>query len=337
MTSKSMSTHSRHRASTVNVHTRLLATDMDGTLGLFWAYAAPAFVKIGPILAAKLGVELKALEMELGRVMHKRGTHEWPWVLEETSFRRDWKGTPQEFRKEISEPFWATMDEMRIRYLRPYPDVMETLERVTALGVKVCIVSDAPYYMALTRACDLGVDGLVEGLYALDAPLPDVSEFIDPFDMELGLERIKMLESRAHRFKIARKLPKAYEKPNAGGLKLAMADFDVRCDQTLFVGDSLKKDGGVAEACKVRFVWAKYGINLPPEYIEIIDSRFTPTGEAPKNGHGVTYLPEIFPPMVAKAADYEEVLKHLGKERRRRTKTHLNPSARPQATEADGH
>ena len=173
------------------------------------------------------------------------------------------------------------------------------------------IVSDAPFHMALTRACDLGVDGLIDGLYAIEAPLPDPSAFVDPFDMELGLERIAMFEARAHRFKIVKRLPKAFEKPNTGGLMLAMSDFGVTADETLFVGDSLKKDGGVAEAAKVRFMWARYGLILPPEYIDLIDRRFTPNGEAPTNGHGVTYRPVVHPPMIAEAASFREVLKHL--------------------------
>ncbi|HMY54034.1 MAG TPA: HAD family hydrolase [Candidatus Obscuribacter sp.] len=332
---KNLSAGKRKRATAP--HTKLLGTDMDSTIGLFWSYFVPAMDKISPILAAKLGVPQEEFERELGRVMHKRGTHEWPWVLEETKYRREWKGTPQSFRTEISEPFWNTLDEMRAKYLRPFDDVLETIDALNAKGVKIAIVSDAPFYMALTRACDHGIDGKIEALYALDAPLPDVSEFIDPFDMQLGLERIAALEARSHKFKIVRKLPKNFEKPNPGGLAMAMKDFGVKPSETLFIGDSAKKDGGAAEACGVRFIWARYGIYLPPAYVDLVDRRFTPTGEAPTNGHGITYRPSILPPMVEKAASFEAVLNHLGKERRPHRKTILNPSARPQGTEEVGH
>lgn len=318
-------------------HVKLVATDMDSTIGLFWSYFCPAMNKISPILAAKLGVPQDEFEREVGRVMHKRGTHEWPWVMEETKFRREWKGTPQSFRQEISEPFWATLDEMRAKFLRPFDDVNETIDALVGKGVKIAIVSDAPFYMALTRACDHGIDGRIEALYALDAPLPDVSEFVDPFDMQLGLERIAALEARAHKFKLVRKLPKDCEKPNPGGLKAAMKDFGVKPSETLFIGDSAKKDGGVAEVCGVRFIWARYGIYLPPEYIDIVDRRFTPTGEAPTNGHGITFRPKVLPPMVEKAASFEAILNHLGQERRSSKKTVLNPSARSQGTEEVGH
>lgn len=318
-------------------YTELLITDMDSTLGLFWGYFVPAMNKISPILAARLGVPQEVFEMELGRVMHKRGTHEWPWVLEETRFRREWKGTPQEFRKEISEPFWNTVDEMRVRFLRPFGDVHETLNKVRRRGVKIAIVSDAPFYMALTRAVDQGFDNYIDALYALDAPLPDVSEFIDPYDMELGLERIAAFEARVHKFKFVRKLPKEFEKPNTGGVLEVLRDFNVKPSRSIFIGDSAKKDGGVAEGAGIRFIWARYGIYLPPEYVDLVDRRFTPTGQAPTNGHGVTYLPEKLPPMEEKAASFESVLNHLGKGRRKRKATILNPSARPQGTEEVGH
>lgn len=325
------------RKRNARIHTKAVFTDMDATMGSFWYYFCPAMNKIAPILAAKLGVEQKIFEMEVGRVMHLRGTHEWPWVMEETFFRRNWSGTPQSFRKEISEPFWAALDEARGLYLRPFDDVHETIDTAVSKGVRFAIVSDAPFYMALTRACDLGLDGKIEALYALDAPLPDVKDFIDPFDMELGLERIAKLEARVHKFKVVRKMPKSFEKPNPGGLQMAMKDFGVKTTECMYVGDSAKKDGGVAQACGVRFVWARYGIYLPTEYVDLVDRRFTPTGEAPTNGHGISHRPTVLPPMVAKAATYAEVLNHLGKERRPHRNTVINPSAHASGTEQPGH
>jgi phosphoglycolate phosphatase-like HAD superfamily hydrolase len=317
--------------------TKLVATDMDSTLGLFWSYFCPAMTEISPILAAKLGVPQEVFERELGRVMHSRGTHEWPWLLEETSFRREWKGSPQSFRQEISEPFWATLDKMRHRYLRPFDDVPETINELLSKGIKIAILSDAPFYMALTRACDLGLDGKISALYALDAPIPDVSEFVDPYDLNLGLERIAMLESRVHKFDILIKLPKHYEKPSPLGLTQVMRNFDAEPKTTIYIGDSAKKDGGAAEACGVPFIWARYGIYLPPEYIDMVDSRFTPTGETPTSGHGVSYRPSVLPPMVAQAASYAELLKHINHSHRSLRGKVLNPSAHAQGTEEAGH
>jgi len=93
----------------------------------------------------------------------------------------------------------------------------------------------------------------------------------------------------------------------------------------------------VAQACGVRFVWARYGIYLPTEYVDLVDRRFTPTGEAPTNGHGISHRPTVLPPMVAKAATYAEVLNHLGKERRPHRNTLINPSAHASGTEQPGH
>lgn len=291
--------------------TRLVATDMDSTIGLFWAYFVPAMNYISPILSARLNVSQVEFEREVGRVMHLRRSHEWPWIMEETKFRRHWTGSAKSFRREISEPFWAALDEMRHAYLRPFADVLSTIDEARALGTRFAIVSDAPLYMALTRAIAHGIDGRIEALYALSVKLPDVSEFVDPSDMELGLERIRAMEGAAHCFNYVRKLPLRLEKPHPGGLEMAMQDFCVDPSQTLFIGDSLVKDGGVAAACGVRYIWAQYGTYLPTEYLDLVDRRFTPSGAAATNGHGVSFRPLQMPPMVARAASYSDLLSYL--------------------------
>jgi phosphoglycolate phosphatase len=316
---------------------QLILTDMDSTLGLFWAYFCPAMKIISPLLAERLKVDQSEFEREVGRIMHLHGTHEWPWVLEETKFRRNWIGSPSEFRKQISEPFWTTLDEMRLRYLKPFPTVLETLAELKARGKTIIIVSDAPIYMALTRAADMGLDQYIDGLLALEAPIPHKSKFVSPEDMALGLERMRRFSQREHNFKVVETLPKHCEKPNPGGLQRAMKIVGVGADDCIYIGDSLKKDGGVAEAMAMRYFWAHYGIYLPGEYVEIIDERFTPTGEAPTNGHGVTYQPEIYPPMVAELGSFKQILHHLVLSPRSEAKTVLGATDKPSAVKSSGH
>lgn len=316
---------------------QLILTDMDSTLGLFWGYFCPAMKAISPLLAQRLNVTQSDFEREVGRIMHLHGTHEWPWVLEETKFRHDWNGSPGDFRKQISEPFWATLDEMRQRYLKPFPTVLETLAELKARGKTIIIVSDAPIYMALTRAVDMGLDQYIDGLLALEAPIPHSSTFVSPEDMALGLQRMKNFSKRTHSFKVVETLPKKCEKPNPDGVQRAMRIVGVDVDDCIYIGDSLKKDGGVAEALAMRYFWAHYGIYLPGEYVEIIDERFTPTGEAPTNGHGVTYQPEIYPPMVAELGSFKQILHHLVLGPRSNAGTVLGATDKPSAVKGPGH
>ncbi len=250
-------------------------------------------------------------------------------MMEMTKFRKEFKGTAAEFRDRWVRPFWSCLDENRVRYLKPFRDVMETIQTARERGVIFVIVSDAPFFMGLTRACDMHLDGPVSGLFALDCPLPHVSQFVDPEDMNFGIERMAELARRRHQFDMAVTLPKEFEKPNTGGLKAAMEAYNARAEESLFIGDNLKKDGGVARDLGMRFIWASYGLMLPPEYEHIIDVRITPTGEMPTNGHGVGHRPAVYPPMIAEATSYKTLLQHLGAENLSKKGTILNPSGQP--------
>jgi FMN phosphatase YigB (HAD superfamily) len=257
---------------------KFVFTDMDSTLGLFWGYYCPAIRDYINEMHAKHGIAIVDLEREIGRVTQEFGTHEYGWMMEMTKFRKEFKGTAAEFRDQFVIPFWKHLDDNRHNYLRSFRDVTETLYALQQLGITVVIVSDAPHFMASTRACDMRLDGPVTGLFALDCPLPDVSSFVDPED-----------------------------------------------------------DGGVAQAVGMRFIWASYGLWVPPEYEDIIDRRITPSGELPTNGHGVGFRPQVYPPMEAEAVSYKTVLEHLRAEPLLTNPTKLNPSARPSITKGSGH
>jgi|GEM_PF-446906 len=316
---------------------KFIFTDMDSTQGLFWSYYCPGIREYIDEMSAKHGIRKVEIEREIGRITHAHGTHEYSWMLEMTKFRKEWTGTPAEFRDAWVIPFWNALDRNRHKYLKPFRDVHETIHTARERGVTFVIVSDAPYYMGLTRACDMQLDGPCNGIFALDCPLPDVSQFVDPEDMTYGLERMAELSARAHKFDVAVTLNKAFEKPSTGGLLQAMEAYGARAENSLFIGDNLKKDGGVAQALGMRFIWASYGLMLPPEYEHIIDCRITPTGEAPTNGHGVTYRPAVYPPMIAEAVSYKTLLSHLNAESLSKKPTILNPSASPTVTKGSGH
>lgn len=316
---------------------KFVFTDMDSTLGLFWGYYCPAIRDYISEMHAKHGVAIEELEREIGRVTQLFGTHEYGWLMEMTNFRKQFKGTAVEFRDQWVIPFWKHLDDNRHNYLRPFRDVMETLYELQRVGITVVILSDAPYFMALTRACDMKLDGPVTGLFALDCPLPDVSSFVDPEDMVYGLQRTTELSHRLHHFDVAVKLEKVFEKPDPRGLQEAMAAFGAKAEESLFIGDNLIKDGGVAQSVGMRFIWASYGLWVPPEYEDIVDRRITATGELPTNGHGVGYRPKVYPPMVAEAVSYKTVLDHLCAEGLSHSPTKLNPSASPSLTTGSGH
>jgi FMN phosphatase YigB (HAD superfamily) len=58
-----------------------------------------------------------------------------------------------------------------------------------------------------------------------------------------------------------------------------LEDFQVFPQECIYIGDSLAKDGMVAASRGIRFIWAHYGISLPAEYEELVNSSLKPAVE----------------------------------------------------------
>lgn len=291
---------------------KLVITDADGTYCQFWDYFCPAMRKFVRMMAPEFGVSEDELSRELGRVMKQSGTHEHPWILEQTSFRKKFRGTAKEFRDRFVIPFWAGLDKYRLKYLTTRWDALDTLIELKRRGIQVCVLSDAPFHMALSRAKQVGVDGLIDGLFALETPEPKAADFVDPEDMVYGLERVHQFESTPHKFSIIRKMPVSWEKPDSRGLEEVMKTFGVKPSECIFIGDSLVKDGGAAQKQGVSYIWARYGVELSAQDRELVDVHFNPDAVATDSVSQVLRRPtRVFPPLLAQAASYAEVLKHV--------------------------
>ena len=307
----------------------LVATDFDLTTSdAFWAYYVPTIEEQVPRIARIIGEsDLDAVSREIGRVVNEAGTHEFPWFLEVSNIRQRFQGTAQEFRETIVQPFWAAMERNKMRYSQAYPFVKETLMALRDAGIPVVFVSDGPMYQVLTRAKQTGLDELVSGIYALETVEPTG---LSDEDLEHGRKMVAQLMGTSVKcpFYV---LPKHFEKPNSGGLLKAMSDFGIKDgSRVLMVGDSLKKDGGVAQAVGAGFIWATYGLySLPPRARVLVDQKMNPEGAAPKmvNQKGGPFMPTVYPPMLAAAPYFAEVLNHLGRKATVSAGTILPPSA----------
>lgn len=319
---------------------KFVATDLDGTCYSFWDYFVPAMQRAVPYIAEVMGLgkaDYDRISQDIGRVMGIYGTHEHPWSLEETWLRKEFKGTAVEFRNTIVRPFWEALDRYRGKYLRPYADVRETLQSLWQAGIPVVAVSDAPAHMAIVRITQTGLDELISGLYALETIEPAVEAGLSAEDLEYGRDRVREFGHTHHRLQVFKTMPKNHEKPAPLGLKMAMSEFGITDPtQVLMIGDSLIKDGGVAEAVGCHFIWARYGTLLPAGYRELIDVKFAPSSAAP-TGHTPGHRPKTLPPMVAQAASYADMLRYLNLEGLDRARTMLPGSAMPNATRSSQH
>ena len=118
-------------ASQLSQRTKLVVTDVDGTLASFWDYFVPAMRDFLKELSHRLSTPVSQLAEDIGRVIDRRGSHEYPWLLEETGFAwSNFSDRPDEFIRDYVGPFWEALDANRTKYLRPFPQVLETLEEL---------------------------------------------------------------------------------------------------------------------------------------------------------------------------------------------------------------
>lgn len=290
--------------------TKLVITDVDGTLASFWDYFVPAVREFLRDVSDRLKMPVAELAEDIGRIIDRRGTHEYPWLLEETAFAwSNFSDRPEIFLEQFVKPFWQSMDANRAKYLRPYPHVLETLQELKRRGIKIVALSDAPDYMARIRNKQV-FDGLLDAIYALETLEPDGEDVWQPISLEYGRERLQLLQESTAGLKTQlHVLPKAFEKPCPNGLDQVLQDFGVFPCETLFIGDSLKKDGLVAASRGIRFIWAHYGYQLPAEYEEMVHNQLKPAGL------GESFVPaadnQPVPYVEAIAARYDELLRHL--------------------------
>lgn len=300
---------SKYRAQVVQniqAKTKLVITDVDGTLASFWDYFVPAIRDFLRQISERLDTPLHELANDIGHIIDRRGTHEYPWLLEETSFAwKHFEKRPEQFIGDFVKPFWESLDENRSKYLRPFPEVLQTLEELKRQGIKIVALSDAPEYMARMRNKQL-FDGMIDAVYALETVEPGSSDPYRPITLEHGRERIESMRKATAGLKASfHVLPQHYEKPYPAGLDQILKDFAVFPQEAIFIGDSLSKDGLVAASRGIRFVWAHYGQHLPAEYEEIVNYSLKPESE--------DRIKEPIPAQLieAVAARYDELLKHI--------------------------
>jgi FMN phosphatase YigB (HAD superfamily) len=249
---------------------------------------------------------VQELAQDIGHVIERRGTHEYPWLLEETSFAwKHFSKRPDEFVRDIVKPFWEALDNNRAKYLRPFPEVLGTLEELKSRGIQVVALSDAPEYMARTRNKQI-FDGLLDAVYALETVEPDEEDIYQPITLAYGRQRVAAMRAASADSKSAfHILPHSFEKPAASGLDRILSDFQVFPQEALFIGDSLSKDGMVAASRGIPYIWAHYGHHVPAEYEEIVHYSLKPRRDEKE----AEKLPNRL--VTSVAARYDELLYHI--------------------------
>lgn len=248
---------------------RLVVTDMDGTLYSWVDYIVPAVERLVDAVCRATGWPRLRVVQALKAVYDKYESNEYPFALQESAL---YEAFPDfgSFDALVIEPAREAFAAARRRYLKPYRGVVETLEALRERGLPVVALTDAPRNPAEARARRLGLDTLLTGLYTL----PGFTFPRHPVNGEaLVSARIQAREEQGH-YRAACpvvELPREWEKPNPRGLLRICEEVGVPPEQTLYVGDSLKKDVALARSVGAVDCWAEYGTYVSPEYRERLD------------------------------------------------------------------
>lgn len=239
---------------------RAVVTDLDNTLYPWVDYVVPSLEAMVDSLCATTGLPRIRIVQALKAVYTKYGSNEYPFAIQESDLFAPYRSDFDSFNELVIWPAARAFKAARERYLRPYPGVPETLQALRARGLKLLGLTDAPRNAAELRLKWLGLDGHFDALYTLPGyPLP---EHVD--------SRIRRKEAEGHyraRTRVV-ELPREAEKPSPVGLLRILADLGLAGAEVLVVGDNLRKDMGVAEACGAVGVWAEYGTYVSAEYRE---------------------------------------------------------------------
>lgn len=239
---------------------RAVVTDLDNTLYAWVDYIVPSLEAMVASLVETTGLPRVRIVQSLKKVYAEHESNEYPFAIQESELFSPYEADWDSFNALVVEPARRAFVAAREKFLRPYPGVRDTLETLRARGLRVIGLTDAPRNAAELRLKWLKLDGLFDALYTLPAyALPD---HVDP--------EIRRRDAAGHYRSRAPvvELPRTAEKPSPEGLRRILADFGLRGDEVIYVGDNVKKDMPVAQACGAIGVWAEYGTYVSNEYRE---------------------------------------------------------------------
>jgi phosphoglycolate phosphatase len=237
---------------------RAVVTDLDNTLYPWVDYIVPSLEAMVDSLVTTTGLPRVRIVQSLKAVYGKYQSNEYPFAIQESEIFAPYEADFDSFNALVLDPARQAFKAARERFLRPYPGVRETLEAIRARGLKLVALTDAPRNAAELRLKWLKLDGHFDALYTLPGyALPDN---VDP--------EIRRRQAAGHYNAKAPvvELPLDFEKPSPAGLARILADLRLEGPEVLYVGDNVKKDMPVAEACGALGVWAEYGTYVSSEY-----------------------------------------------------------------------
>jgi len=255
---------------------RLFVTDLDNTLYDWVSYFATSYYEMIRVAAETLHVSEEELLDDVQRVHRRFSNTEQPFaLLDSDAAKLAYPKLTRAERARRLDPAFHAFNRTRKRALSLYSGVRETLEEVAASGAFVVAHTDAHAVNAGYRLKWLGIDGLFHSVYA-------------PEGEHHGHPRLARWESLDEISPKVRSLPRTERKPSPRVLMTICRDYGISPEQTLYVGDSLVRDVGMAKAIGTRAAWARYGTRYDHALLERVGriTHWTPEQVEREKGGG---------------------------------------------------
>jgi FMN phosphatase YigB (HAD superfamily) len=232
----------------------LLVTDLDNTLYDWVTFFAHAFYDMVASAVDVLGVPEEILLDELREVHQRHHNTEHPYALLETrTVLTRFPGLSRSQRAALLDEPFHRFNKRREQILSLYPGVAETLEAVRSQDVAVVGHTEATVPNALFRLRKLGIDRFFDRIYAPAPSEPDDDSADAPFWVVQPPATIPV-----------KQLARDERKPDPRILRDICFGMGVGPDQTLYVGDSIARDIGMAKEAGAWTAWAEYGTRYDP-------------------------------------------------------------------------
>jgi len=231
----------------VNPIIHLLVTDLDNTLYDWVTFFAHAFYDMISVASKVLDVPEERLLDECRAVHQRYHNSEHPFALLETqTVLRRYPALARSERALILDDAFHEFNRTRSRTLRLYPGVEYALRAIQQIGVPVVAHTEASVPNAVFRLRSLRVDTFFDYLYAA-AP------------EGLGHPDADRQEEQPHNSLPVEYLGRGERKPDPQILEGICQRIGVSPGATLYVGDSISRDIGMAKAAGAWAAWAQYG------------------------------------------------------------------------------
>jgi len=225
----------------------LVITDLDNTLYDWVSFYVPALYEMARVASEILGVEQDLLLDDLQAVHRKYENSEQPFALLEAACVQDQMASlSREELVDHLDPAFYAFNRVRKEELVLYDGVVETLNTIRISGAIIVAHTEARVPNSLFRVKTLGLDSVIEKLYAPKGQGPSHPSGLDPKYVELERRLVSLL-------------PAEHRKPDPDVIQDICNDFGVAPERTLYVGDSLSRDIWMANQAKSHSAWAHYG------------------------------------------------------------------------------